>query len=99
RGTADIQAIVEENAASAAHRKLREIHSGFYVFAAKPFFQHIDELSTDSPHREYYLTDMAGILGRTKEKVIAYKTADPNEVLGSNTRSALAQLDTPLRTA
>lgn len=95
----EVQAIVEEKAASAAQRKIREINSGFYVFAAKPFFQHIDQLSTDNPHREYYLTDMAGILGRTKEKVIAYKTADPNEVLGSNTRSELADLDTQLRTA
>jgi len=95
----EVQAIVEEKAASATQRKIREINSGFYVFAAKPFFQHIDELSTDNPHSEYYLTDMAGILGKAKEKVVAYKTDDPNEVLGSNTRSELADLDAQIRTA
>ncbi len=98
-GSDEVQAIVEEKAASATQRKIREINSGFYVFAAKPFFQHIDELSTDNPHSEYYLTDMAGILGNAKEKVVAYKTGDPNEVLGSNTRSELADLDAQIRTA
>jgi len=42
---------------------------------------------------------MAGILGKAKEKVVAYKTDDPNEVLGSNTRSELADLDAQIRTA
>src|SRR5438309_12045454 len=63
----EVQAIVEEKAASATQRNIREINSGFYVFAAKPFFQYIDELSTDNPHSEYHLTDMAGILGKAKE--------------------------------
>ena len=66
----EVQAIVEEKAVDPAQRKIREINSGFYTFATKSLFGHIDELKTDNPHREYYLTNMASILSKTKEKVV-----------------------------
>ena len=54
------RAIVEEKAASAAQKKIREINSGFYVFAVKELYGNIGKLSTVNAHGEYYLTDMAG---------------------------------------
>ena len=60
--SAEVSAIVEEKSASPAQKKLHEINAGFYVFAAKPLFGNIDDLSTTNPHGEYYLTDMAEIL-------------------------------------
>jgi bifunctional UDP-N-acetylglucosamine pyrophosphorylase/glucosamine-1-phosphate N-acetyltransferase len=93
----EVGAIVEEKSANPAQKKIREINSGFYAFAVKPFYAHIGELSTDNPHKEYYLTDMAGVLARAKEKVIACKAGDPGEILGSNTRAELIDLDARLR--
>ena len=60
--SAEVQAIVEEKAASSSQKKIREINSGFYVFAVKELYGNIDKLSTANAHREYYLTDMAEVL-------------------------------------
>ncbi|MGB9234267.1 MAG: bifunctional UDP-N-acetylglucosamine diphosphorylase/glucosamine-1-phosphate N-acetyltransferase GlmU, partial [Terriglobales bacterium] len=95
----EVRAIVEEKAASPAQRKIREINSGFYAFSVPALYQHIGELSTDNPHHEYYLTDMARIFHRARKKVVALKTADAAEVLGSNTRAEIVDLDARLRLA
>jgi bifunctional UDP-N-acetylglucosamine pyrophosphorylase / glucosamine-1-phosphate N-acetyltransferase len=95
----EVRAIVEEKAANAAQKKIREINSGVYAFSVPALYKHIDELSTNNPHHEYYLTDMAGIFHRARKKVVALKTADATEVLGSNTRAEIVDLDARLRLA
>ncbi len=97
--TDEVRAIVEEKSASPAQKKIREINSGFYAFAVKPLYSHIEKLSTANAHHEYYLTDMAGVLGRAKAKVLAWKTGHPEEILGSNTRAEMVALDASLRLA
>jgi bifunctional UDP-N-acetylglucosamine pyrophosphorylase / glucosamine-1-phosphate N-acetyltransferase len=94
---ADVQAIVEEKSCTPAQRKLREINSGFYAFAIKPLYEFIGRLKTDNPHAEYYLTDMAEVLRNAKQKVVAIRTENPAEILGSNTRAELVDLDRKLR--
>ncbi|HEV2468234.1 MAG TPA: bifunctional UDP-N-acetylglucosamine diphosphorylase/glucosamine-1-phosphate N-acetyltransferase GlmU [Candidatus Sulfotelmatobacter sp.] len=98
-GSAEVRAIVEEKAASASQKKIREINSGFYVFAVKDLYGNIGQLSTDNPHAEYYLTDMAQVLGKARRPVVAWKTASPSEVLGGNTRAELADIDQQIRLA
>lgn len=95
----EVRAIVEEKSASATQKKIREINSGFYVFGVKPLYANIAGLSTENPHGEYYLTDMAGVLAKRKAKVAVVCTEDPGEVLGSNTRAELVDLDRRLRLA
>jgi bifunctional UDP-N-acetylglucosamine pyrophosphorylase / glucosamine-1-phosphate N-acetyltransferase len=96
---AEVRAIVEEKAASAAQKKIREINSGFYVFSVPDLYLHIGELTTDNPQGEYYLTDMATVLNRARKKVVAFKTSAAGEVLGSNTRAEIVDLDARLRLA
>lgn len=95
--SSEVQAIVEEKSANAEQRKIREINSGFYVFAAKALYANIGKLSTANAHGEFYLTDMAGVLRRAKQRVVAWKTADAGEVLGANTRVELAYIDQQMR--
>ena len=95
--TPEVKAIVEEKSCTPAQRKIREINSGFYAFSVKALFAHIDELKTDNPHGEYYLTDMAAVLRRAKKKVVAVETENPSEILGSNTRAELVELDQKMR--
>jgi bifunctional UDP-N-acetylglucosamine pyrophosphorylase / glucosamine-1-phosphate N-acetyltransferase len=95
----EVRAIVEEKAASAAQKKIREINSGFYAFSVPVLYAYIGQLSTDNPHGEYYLTDMAEVLNRARKKVVAIKTAEAGEVLGSNTRAEIVDLDARLRLA
>jgi len=93
----EVQAIVEEKSCTPAQRKIKEINSGFYVFAVKSLFGNIENLSIDNPHGEYYLTDMAAVLGKAKQRVVAIETQDASEILGSNTRAELVELDRALR--
>ncbi len=95
----EVRAVVEEKSASPAQKRLHEINSGFYVFAVKPLYAHIEKLSRANAHQEYYLTDMAGVLAKAKARVMACKTAGPGEILGSNTRAEMVALDASLRMA
>jgi bifunctional UDP-N-acetylglucosamine pyrophosphorylase / glucosamine-1-phosphate N-acetyltransferase len=95
--SAEVQAIVEEKSASAAQKKIREINSGFYVFNAEELYANIDKLSTANAHGEYYLTDMADVLRKAKQRVVVWKTADGREILGGNTRAELSEIDRNMR--
>ncbi len=99
KGSALVTEIVEEKSLTPKQREanLREINAGFYAFAVKSLFTHIDRLKTENAHREFYLTDMAAILSKSKSKVVATAAADDMEVLGINTRVELARLDAMLR--
>jgi bifunctional UDP-N-acetylglucosamine pyrophosphorylase/glucosamine-1-phosphate N-acetyltransferase len=96
---AEVQAIVEEKSANARQKEIREINSGFYAFDVPALYEHIGQLSTANPHGEYYLTDMAGVFHGARKKVVAIKTDDAGEVLGSNTRAEMMMLDARLRLA
>ncbi len=94
---AAVQAIVEEKASSPAQKKIHEINSGFYVFAVRELYGNIGKLSPVNAHGEYYLTDMAEVLYKVRERVVAFKTDDASEVLGGNTRAELADIDEKMR--
>jgi bifunctional UDP-N-acetylglucosamine pyrophosphorylase/glucosamine-1-phosphate N-acetyltransferase len=97
--SAEVKEIVEEKAARPAQKKIREINSGFYVFSVKELYGSIGELSTKNAHHEYYLTDMAEVLRKARQRVVAWKTVDASEVLGGNTRAELADIDEKMRLA
>jgi bifunctional UDP-N-acetylglucosamine pyrophosphorylase / glucosamine-1-phosphate N-acetyltransferase len=97
RQTDEVEAIVEQKMLTPQQEKTREGNSGIYAFATAPLFEHLDQLSTDNPHGEYYLTDMARILSKSRARVLAVKVGDPHEVAGANNRAELAQLDAEVR--
>ena len=92
-----VRAVVEEKSCTPAQRKLREINSGFYAFAVQPLIENLKKLKTDNPHAEYYLTDMAVVLRNAKQRVVATATNNASEILGSNTRAELVELDRKMR--
>jgi bifunctional UDP-N-acetylglucosamine pyrophosphorylase/glucosamine-1-phosphate N-acetyltransferase len=97
RDGGDVKAVVEEKSSTPAQRKIREINSGFYAFSTNPLFENIERLKTDNPHGEYYLTDLAAVLRKAKQRVTAMQTDDASEILGSNTRAELVDLDRKMR--
>ena len=97
RAADEVEAIVEQKKLTPQQQKIRESNSGIYAFATRPLFEHLNELRTDNPHREYYLTDIAGILAGKRARVLAKKAADQHEVAGANNRAELAQLDAEIR--
>jgi len=97
RTTDELERIVEQKSLTGEEGEQQEINSGIYAFATRPLFKHIDRLTTENAAREFYLTDMAAILGAAGERVMALAADDSNEVLGINNRMELAELDAKLR--
>src|SRR5271155_2864599 len=96
-GSEEIREIVEQKALTPEAAKVGEINSGLYAFATKPLFAHIDTLGTNNAQGELYLTDMAAILGKAGERVVALQAEDADEVLGANTIEEMMAIDGKLR--
>jgi bifunctional UDP-N-acetylglucosamine pyrophosphorylase/glucosamine-1-phosphate N-acetyltransferase len=88
-----IAAIVEQKALAPGQGEIGEINSGMYAFRTAPLLKHLDDLSAENAHGEYYLTDMAGLLRAAGERVVAVKAADAEEILGANTIAEMMALD------
>ncbi len=97
RNGQEVQSIVEHRDATPDVLKIREINSGIYVFNAAALFESLTKIRNDNAQREYYLTDVIGILVGQKQKVGAFKVSWAEEVLGINTRQELAAVDQILR--
>jgi bifunctional UDP-N-acetylglucosamine pyrophosphorylase / glucosamine-1-phosphate N-acetyltransferase len=95
----DVVAIVEQKMLTSEQQAIREINMGMYAFRTAPLLAHLGKLTTDNPHGELYLTDMAAVLNTAGERVVAFKTDDASELLGANTIAEMAALDAALRTA
>lgn len=98
-GSDDVKAIVEQKDLTPAQQKIREVNSGFYAFDGKQLFSQIDKLGSNNHHGEFYLTDMAAIFTKNKQRVVALQTRDAHEVLGGNTRAELSEIDQHMRLA
>ena len=88
-----VQAIVEEKAATPEQRAIREVNSSIYCFTLSKLWPCLKALRPENAHRELYLTDVIGLLRQRNERVLAYVAPDPREILGCNTRAALADVD------
>ena len=93
----EVAAIVEQRSLTPEQEKIGEINSGIYAFETASLLKHLDKLANSNAHREYYLTDMAAILGSAAERVVAVEAAEAVEVLGANTIAELVALDATLR--
>jgi bifunctional UDP-N-acetylglucosamine pyrophosphorylase/glucosamine-1-phosphate N-acetyltransferase len=89
----DVEAIVEQKAATTEQLAIRLVNPGIYCFRADLLWKHIGELRPDNPAHEYYLTDMVEILNRAGHKASPFEVADAGELLGINTRVELAAVD------
>jgi bifunctional UDP-N-acetylglucosamine pyrophosphorylase / glucosamine-1-phosphate N-acetyltransferase len=98
-GSPEVVAIIEQKMLAPEQLGLREVNMGLYAFRTAPLLAHLDKLTTDNPHGELYLTDMAGVLHGAGERVVAFHTDDPDELLGANTIAEMMALDASLRLA
>lgn len=95
--SSEVTAIVEQKSLRPDQLKTPEINSGIYCFETAALFSKLDQLSTDNPHGEYYLTDVAGLLVADERRVVAIKAASVDEVLGANTIAEMMHLDSAMR--
>src|SRR5204862_5857384 len=62
RNDDEVDSIVEHRDATPEILAIPEINSGIYVFDASTLFESLSKLRNDNAQREYYLTDVIGIL-------------------------------------
>jgi bifunctional UDP-N-acetylglucosamine pyrophosphorylase/glucosamine-1-phosphate N-acetyltransferase len=94
-----VEAIIEQKALTTEQQSLTEINSGIYAFKTASLLAHLDKLTNNNAHSEFYLTDMAELLRSAGERVVAIQAEDAAEVLGANTIAELVALDATLRAA
>jgi bifunctional UDP-N-acetylglucosamine pyrophosphorylase / glucosamine-1-phosphate N-acetyltransferase len=92
-----VLAIVEQKSLTPAQYDSPKINSGIYCFRTASLFKHLDSLSTNNAHGEFYLTDVAAMLVAEGERVIAVQAESVDEVLGANTIAEMMHLDAAMR--
>jgi bifunctional UDP-N-acetylglucosamine pyrophosphorylase/glucosamine-1-phosphate N-acetyltransferase len=88
-----VTAIVEEKDATEAERRIDEISTSHYCFAAGTLYPAVRQLTNDNAQREFLLTDCVAHLlaaGRVVETVTA---EDYREVVGINSPEQLAEAE------
>ncbi|MFH1709481.1 MAG: NTP transferase domain-containing protein [bacterium] len=91
--------IVERKDASAEESAIKEINTGTYCFNSRDLLDALNEIKPDNAQKEYYLTDVIGVLTKRNLAVHAHEAKDPNEVLGVNTIEELARLEGSFKNA
>ncbi len=87
-----VKGIVEENDASPAQKKIREINTGFVAAPAKRMRTWLSKVKNNNAKKEYYLTDIVALAVRDKVKIVTVSAAE-SEILGVNDRRQLAQVE------
>lgn len=95
-GGGQVLGIVEQKAATAEQRKIKECNSGILCFDDKWLWPHLERVER-SEQGEYYLTDLVAMAVAAGKKVEALLIEDATEVMGINTRLQLAQAEAVLR--
>lgn len=88
-----VVAIVEEKDANEQQRVVKECNSGIIAIANGLLQHYIHQISNNNVQKEYYLTDLIGLLAADGKNVYAIKASSEAEVQGVNDKKQLAQLE------
>jgi UDP-N-acetylglucosamine pyrophosphorylase len=86
-----VQRIVEDKDASELEKAVKEINTGIYVFDKVGLFDALQHLGSHNVQNEYYLTDVFESFWRKRQRVLAVKASNYNEVRGVNTPEELRE--------
>jgi len=89
--------ITEYKDASDEIKRIKEVNTGIYCFNSKALFRALKNINNNNEQKEYYLTDVLGILVHDGVKVETVKITDPLEALGINSRQELAVAEVIMR--
>lgn len=89
--------VVEELDASIYEKVIEEVNVGVYCFNKDILFEALESIRPNNRKKEYYLTDVIGILARSNALIDAVSTDVPEEFLGVNTRDDLIHAEQIIR--
>jgi bifunctional UDP-N-acetylglucosamine pyrophosphorylase/glucosamine-1-phosphate N-acetyltransferase len=85
--------IVEQADATAEQREIREVFPSYYCVRSEDLLLALSRLKNENRKKEYYLTDIYGILRAAGRKVVAVQAVTQEDVLSVNDRDQQAQVD------
>ena len=85
--------IVEEKDATEQQRAINEVNMSTYVFDCQSMLGVLDDLTADNQQKEYYITDVPGILLQQERDVRALPVLKPVEALSVNTVEHLKMVE------
>jgi bifunctional UDP-N-acetylglucosamine pyrophosphorylase/glucosamine-1-phosphate N-acetyltransferase/UDP-N-acetylglucosamine pyrophosphorylase len=85
--------IVEHKDATDEQRRITEVNMSTYVFAGPDLLNALAQLTSDNAQREYYITDVPGILRREGKDVRAEAALKPCEAMSINTVEDLSAVE------
>ena len=88
-----VSGIVEHADATDEERLIRETNAGVMVARARDLRRWIAGLSNDNAQGEYYLPDVVALAVAEGARAAAVEVDDPDEVLGINDKSQLAEAE------
>jgi bifunctional UDP-N-acetylglucosamine pyrophosphorylase/glucosamine-1-phosphate N-acetyltransferase len=86
-------AIVEQGDATDAQRDIREVFPSYYCVKSDALAFALSKLTNQNSKREYYLTDIYGILRQAGKKVLAIQAVTQEDSLAVNDRLQQAEVD------
>lgn len=92
-GQGRVVKVIEEFDATPQERLIKEVHVSIYCFKAAVVLPLLDEIKNDNAKKEYYLTDIIGILTGHGHQVETLVSDDPRITLGINTPEDLAKAE------
>lgn len=93
----EVKCITEYKDANEEERKILEMNAGEYCFDNQYLFEALRKLTPNNAQHEYYITDLAKVMGDMGLKVGTHIIDDFNEVGGINDRVSLAEANETLR--
>ncbi|MBR5723661.1 MAG: bifunctional UDP-N-acetylglucosamine diphosphorylase/glucosamine-1-phosphate N-acetyltransferase GlmU [Oscillospiraceae bacterium] len=97
RTDSGIAGIVEEKDATDEQRAIREINSGCYWFRTSDLIGLLGRITNNNKQGEYYLTDTIAIALESGLRAGAFRSDNPDVVLGANDRKGLLRLNEAAR--
>ena len=85
--------IIEQADATPEQREIREVFPSYYCCRAEDLLLALSQLKNENKKKEYYLTDVYGILRAAGRKVVAVQAVTQEDVLSVNDREQQAQVD------
>ena len=89
----DFVEIVEQGDATAEQLKIAEVFPSYYCIRSEDLIAGLSKLTNNNSKREYYLTDIYGILRQAGKKVLAVQAVTQEDSLAVNDRIQQAEVD------
>jgi len=86
-----VTAIVEASDATSEQLTIGEVNAGIYCLESRECRPLVETLTSDNAQGEFYATDLVSALRERGRTVSGWTGPDPDEFLGVNTRSDLAE--------